>query len=82
MAALRKSRRGFFPVTAKDVKTFKLKARGDPGAGKTELLTALMRPLRGFGMTAVLNEADHHLIVTATKEQRNALYEFNRRQRE
>lgn len=67
-------------MTAPDIKTFKLKARGDAGAGKTELLTAFMRMLRDdFGMTAILNEADHHLIVTATKAQRNALYDFNRR---
>jgi Ni2+-binding GTPase involved in maturation of urease and hydrogenase len=70
-------------VTAKDVKTFKLKARGDVGAGKTELLTAFARMLREqFGMTSLVCEADHHLIVTATKAQRNALYEFNRRRGE
>lgn len=62
----------------KDIKTFKLKARGDAGAGKTELLTAFAILLRQFGMTAELCEADHHLIVTATKAQRNALYRLNR----
>ncbi len=61
-----------------DVKTFRLKARGDAGAGKTELLSAFAVLLRQFGMTAKLCEADHHLIVTATKAQRNALYAFNR----
>jgi len=61
-----------------DIKTFKLKARGDAGAGKTELLTAFARMLRGFGMTAELGETDHHLIVTSTKEQRNALWKANR----
>ncbi len=61
-----------------DIKTFKLKARGDAGGGRTELLTALMRILRGHGMTAVLNEADHHLIVTSTKEQRERLWKANR----
>ena len=34
---------GAWAVTQKDLKTFKLKARGDSGAGKTELLTAFMR---------------------------------------
>jgi ABC-type uncharacterized transport system YnjBCD ATPase subunit len=63
-----------------DIKTFKLKARGDAGAGKSELLTAFAAMLRQqFGMTAELNDADHHLIVTATKAQRNALYAFNRK---
>jgi hypothetical protein len=70
-------------MIAPDLKTFKLKARGDAGASKTELLTAFMRMLRQeFGMMAILNEADHHLIVTATKEQRNALWEFNRSKRQ
>lgn len=67
---------------AADIKTFKLKARGDAGAGKTELLTAFAALVRGFGMQAELREADHHLIVTATKAQRNALYAFNRRKDE
>ena len=66
-------------MAAADIKTFKLKARGDAGAGKSELLTAFAALVRGFGMTAALNEADHHLIVTATKAQRNALYAFNRK---
>jgi hypothetical protein len=66
-------------MTARDVKTFKLKARGDAGAGKTELLTAFAAMVRRFGMGAELCEADHHLIVTATKAQRNALYASNRR---
>lgn len=67
-------------MSAKDIKTFKLKARGDAGAGKTELLTAFAAMLRALGWTVELNERDHHLMVTATKEQRNALYRFNRRQ--
>ena len=61
-----------------DLKTFKLKARGDAGGGCTELLTALMRILRDYGMTAVLNEKDHHLIVTSTKAQREKLWKTNR----
>lgn len=69
-------------MSSKDIKTFKLKARGDAGAGKTQLLTACAALLREFGMTAELNEADHHLVVTATKAQRNALYRFNRRLRD
>lgn len=63
---------------AKDIKTFKLKARGDAGAGKTELLKAFAHLAHLFGMTAELTEDDHHLVVTATKVQRNALYQFNR----
>jgi hypothetical protein len=71
--------RGPRPPTA-DIKTFKLKARGDAGAGKSELLAAFAALLRReFGMKAELNDADHHLIVTATKAQRNALYAFNRK---
>jgi hypothetical protein len=65
-------------VTA-DVKTFKLKARGDAGAGKTELLKAFAVMLRDLGMTALLCEDDHHLIIRSTKEQRNALYAANHR---
>lgn len=62
-----------------DLKTFKLKARGDAGSGRTELLTAFAKFVQErFGMTTALVEADHHLIVTSTREQRNALYEFNR----
>ena len=56
-----------------DIKTFKLKARGDYGSGKTELLTAFARFVRQFGMTAALVEDDHHLVVTSTKEQRERL---------
>ena len=66
-------------MTTKDIKTFKLKARGDAGAGKTELLTAFASLLRHFGMIAEIRVDDHRRTVTATKAQRNALYEFNRR---
>ena len=68
-------------MTAPDLKTFKLKARGDHGSGKTELLMAFARMLRQLGMTAVVLERDHHLIVTSTKEQRTRLWEANRRRR-
>lgn len=61
-----------------DTKTFKLKARGDAGSGRTELLEALAQVARRHGMTALLVEADHHLIVTSTKEQREALWKANR----
>lgn len=62
-----------------DRKTFKLKARGDAGSGRTELLIAFAAFVQErFGMTTALVEADHHLIVTSIKEQRNALYRFNR----
>jgi uridine kinase len=66
-------------MTEKDIKTFKLKARGDAGAGKTELLVAFAALLRQFGMSVELCDDDHHLVVTATKAQRNALYQFNRK---
>jgi hypothetical protein len=66
-------------VTTADIKTFKLKARGDAGAGKSELLKAFAVMLRTLGMKVESCEADHHLIVTSTKEQRNALYQSNRR---
>ena len=62
-----------------DVKTFKLKARGDAGSGRTELLTAFAQFLKQFGMSAVLVEADHHLIVTSTKDQRERLWKSNQR---
>jgi hypothetical protein len=68
-------------MTAKDIKTFKLKARGDAGAGKSELLLAFAIMLRQFGMTTEVCGDDHHIVVTATKAQRNALYAANRRHR-
>lgn len=61
-----------------DLKTFKLKARGDAGGGRTELLTAFAQFLKQFGMSAALNEVDHHLTVTSTKEQRERLWKSNR----
>jgi molybdopterin-guanine dinucleotide biosynthesis protein len=61
-----------------DVKTFKLKARGDHGSGKTELLVAFAKFVKQFGMHAAFNEHDHHLVVTSTKEQRERLYKSNR----
>lgn len=61
-----------------DVKTFKLKARGDGGSGRTELLTAFAALCRQFGMTAVLCvDKDEHLIVTSTKAQRKKLWKAN-----
>lgn len=61
-----------------DVKRFRLKARGDAGAGKTELLRAFAAGLRRLGIEAELNEADHYLDVVMTKAQRIALYDYNR----
>lgn len=63
---------------AADLKTFKLKARGDAGSGRSELLLAVARVAQGFGMACELVEKDHHLIVTSTKEQRCALHRANR----
>lgn len=65
-------------MTTADLKTFKLKARGDGGSGRTELLTAVARVARQFGMQAVLVEKDHHLIVTSTKGARERLWKANR----
>lgn len=60
------------------LKTFKLKARGDGGSCRTELLAAVARLARQFGMQAALVERDHHLIVTSTKAQREKLWQANR----
>jgi hypothetical protein len=60
-------------------KTFKLKARGDWGSGKTELLIAFGRIAESFGMITVLSSDGHDMLITSTKEQRCALYEFNRK---
>ena len=65
----------------RDLKSFKLKARGDAGSGKTELLEAFAFLARRFGMTVALCNEDHHLIVMSTKEQRFALYRFNGRRK-
>jgi molybdopterin-guanine dinucleotide biosynthesis protein len=62
-----------------DVKTFKLKARGDHDSGKSELLTAFAHLARQFGMTVELVEKDHHLIVTSTKEQRERVWKANQK---
>lgn len=61
-----------------DLKTFKLKARGDGGSCRTELLTAVARIARQFGMQAALIEQDHDLIVTSTKAARERLWKANR----
>lgn len=66
-------------MTTPDIKTFKLKARGDFGSGRTEMLTAFARMARSFGMTALIVENDHHLIVTSTKEQRERMWKANQR---
>lgn len=65
-----------------DIKTFKLKASGDFGGGKTELLLAFAELARQFGMTVVVSDKDHHLIVTSSKEQREKLWRYNRTLRE
>lgn len=62
----------------RDVKIFKLKARGDHGGGKTELLLAFGRLARSFGFITALSADGHDMLVTSTKEQRCALHEFNR----
>lgn len=66
-------------MTTADLKTFKLKARGDGGSGRTELLTAFATLCRQFGMTTMLaTDKDEHLIVTSTKAQREKLWKANR----
>jgi hypothetical protein len=62
-----------------DLKSFKLKARGDGGSGRSELLEMFEALARSFGMTTHRCDDDHHLIVTSTAEQRLALFRFNRR---
>jgi hypothetical protein len=66
-------------MTAKDIKIFKLKARGDAGSCKTELLIAFGRIAHSFGMITALSSDGHDMLITSTKEQRCALYEFNRK---
>lgn len=66
-------------VLVQDIKTFKLKARGDAGSGRTQLLKALAGLARQFGMEVTLCNDDHHLIVKTTKAQRVAIFQFNRR---
>lgn len=66
-------------MTTKDIKIFKLKARGDWGSGKTELLIAFGRIANSFGMITALSSDGHDMLITSTKEQRRALYESNRR---
>lgn len=67
-------------MSTKDVKIFKLKARGDAGSCKTELLVAFGRVARSFGMCAALSSDGHDMLITSSREQRCALYEFNRSQ--
>lgn len=64
----------------KDLKIFKLKARGDAGSCKTELLHAFGHLARSFGMITALSSDGHDMLITSTKENRCALYEFNRSQ--
>jgi hypothetical protein len=65
-------------MTTKDVKIFKLKARGDAGSCKTELLIAFGRIANSFGMITALSADGHDMLITSTREQRCALHEFNR----
>jgi hypothetical protein len=66
-------------ILVRDIKTFKLKARGDAGSGRTQLLKAFAGFAQQFGVAAQLSNEDHHLVVTTTKAQRVALFQFNRR---
>jgi hypothetical protein len=63
----------------KDTKTFRLKARVDPGSCKTELLIAFGRIANSFGTETALSLDGHDMHIRSTKEQRCALYEFNRK---
>jgi ABC-type taurine transport system ATPase subunit len=66
-------------ILVQDIKTFKLKARGASGSGRTQLLKAFAGFARQFGVTLQLCNDDHHLVVTTTKAQRVAIFQFNRR---
>jgi hypothetical protein len=63
-------------ILVRDVKVFKLKARGDAGSGRTQPLKALAGLARQFGMITQLSSDDHHLVVTTTKAQRVAIFQF------
>lgn len=63
---------------SRDVKIFKLKARGDAGSCKTELLIAFGRIARSFGMHTAMSSDGHDMLITSAREDRNRLYEFNR----
>jgi hypothetical protein len=65
-------------MSTKNIKIFKLKARGDAGSCKTELLIALRRIASSFGMMTTLSGDGHDLLITSTAEQRLRLWEFNR----
>jgi ABC-type transport system involved in cytochrome c biogenesis ATPase subunit len=66
-------------ILVRDIKTFKLKARGDAGSGRTHLLKAFAGFAKQFGVEVTLCNEDHHVVVTTTKAQRVALFLFNRR---
>lgn len=65
-------------MTGPDIKVMKIKTRGMHGSAKTEFLHAVARLARGFGMTIRLEADGHNMAITSTKEQRCALWDFNR----
>lgn len=61
-----------------DTKILKIKMRGMHGSAKSEFLLALARLARSFGMVPALEADGHNMAITSTKEQRCALWDFNR----
>lgn len=67
-------------MTEPDRKTLKVKMRGRHGCAKTEMLIAIERIAKSFGMTTALEADGHNMAITSTKAQRVALHEFNHHQ--
>jgi hypothetical protein len=65
-------------MSGPDIKVVKVKMRGMHGSAKTELLRLLANRVRGFGMQVRLEADGHNMAITSTKEQRCALWDFNR----
>ena len=64
-------------MTSPDTKILTVKMRGIHGSAKTEMLLAIARFARQFGMVPALNGDGHNMVITSTKAQRLALYHFN-----
>jgi hypothetical protein len=62
-----------------DIKILTVKMRGIRGCAKTELLLAIARFVRQFGMVPSLKPDCHDMSIVSTKRQRLALYDFNHR---
>lgn len=62
-----------------DTKLLHIKMRGIHGCAKTEMLLAIARFVRQFGMVPALAGDGHNMVITSTKAQRLALHAFNHR---